>query len=143
MSKLRLRNRASYLSAPGLLVSAFEIRCMPLDDLHCPVRDVPAFAEEVATSIEREGLANPVIVVRGPRVDVVAEMESRGGKPSMLPDTPVINLVMGGTNRVTAAKQLGYTAIDCVLLPTVSLALKLQDLQRGSYSATEAKSVGT
>lgn len=143
MSKLRLHSRASRLAAAGLAQSSFEIRCMPVSDLHCPVRDVPAFADQVAASIAREGLANPIIVVRGPREDLAAELDAMGGTGSQLPDTPVVNCVYGGTNRITAAKSLGHTHVDCVLLPNFMLGRQLQDLQRNSYSdGTATESVG-
>jgi hypothetical protein len=116
---------------------------MPIEDLYCPVRDVPIFAEEVAKSIVRVGLANPVIIVRGPRDDLVAQIKERGGSGDNLPDTPVVNCVFGGTNRITAARRLNYTHIDCVLMPDFTLGGLLQDLQRASYNATKATSVGT
>ncbi len=144
MSKpLRLRNRASYLRVPRLAITEFEIRSFPIEDLHCPCRDVPIFAEELAESIAREGLANPVIVVRGPREDLERELHAEGGSGKSLPDTPVVNCVWGGTNRISAARRLGYTHVDCVVLPTFDLALRLQDLQRESYNATETRAVGT
>lgn len=143
MSKLRLRNRASRVRVPGLAVNTFEVRTMAIADLDYFVRDVPEFAQEVAASIADQGLANPVIVVRGPREDLERELVNGGSRASSLPDKPVCNVVMGGRNRVSAAELLDYTHIDCVLLPTFELALRLQDLQRESYSATRAESVGT
>ena len=107
---------------------------MALDALYCPVRDVPAFADELAASIEREGLANPVIVIRGPREDLVAEMRATGTDGKHLPDTPVVNCVYGGTNRVAAARKLGYSHIDCLLLPTFALGERVQEMQRDSYA---------
>ena len=141
--KLRLRNRASYLRVANLAITEFEVRTMAIEDLHCPVRDVPVFAEEVAESIAREGLANPIIVVRGPREDLVRQCLARGNTGEHLPDTPVVNCVWGGTNRLSAAKQLGYTHVDCVLLPSFTLATDLQTLQRQSYNAAETQAVGT
>ena len=126
---------------PALVIDSFEIRCLALTELYCPVRDVPAFAQEVMRSIETDGLANPVIVVRGPREDLVSQMESVGND-AHLPDYPVVNCVFGGTNRVTAARELGYTHIDCILLPTFEMGMRLQTLQRGSYNGSKAESVG-
>lgn len=141
MRKLHLKTRVSYMSIPNLVINSFEIRCLALADLHCPVRDVPAFAQDVMHSIEADGLANPVIVVRGPREDLISQTESVGST-LRLPDYPVINCVFGGTNRVTAARELGYTHIDCILLPTFEMGMRLQTLQRGSYDGSKAKSVG-
>ena len=66
MLKLRLRSYASALRFPGIAITSFEVRSMALNELHCPVRDVPIFADKIAESISADGLANPVIVVRGP-----------------------------------------------------------------------------
>lgn len=144
MNKLRLRTRAARLALHGLVVNSFEVRALPVDELYCPVRPVPAFADEVARSIEREGLANPVIVIRGPREDLVAEMQATGADGNALPDTPVVNCVFGGTNRVAAARALGYTHIDCLLLPSFGLGIRVQELQRNSYSKNKPTgSVGT
>ena len=142
MSKLHIRSRASRLRIPKLVIDTFEIRCMPIDELHCPVRDVDTFADEVAESIKREGMANPVIVVRGPREDLIAQLQAMGSAGTALPDKPVLNCVYGGTNRVSAARKLGYTHIDCILLPEFMLGLRLQDMQRSSYSASKAEAVG-
>lgn len=140
---LRIRNRASRLRVNGLAINTFEIRTMAINDLDLMVRDVPMFAEEVAKSIEVGGLANPVIVVRGPREDLTREIVAVGGKGKSFPDKGVLNMVCGGRNRISAAQLLGYTHIDCVLLPTFKLALQLQELQRESYNATKASTVGT
>lgn len=142
MSKLHIRSRASRLRIPNLVIDSFEIRCMPIDELHLPVRDVAVFANEVAESIKREGMANPVIVVRGPREDLLTQLRAMGSTGSSLPDTPVVNCVYGGTNRVSAARKLGYTHIDCILLPDFLLGLRLQEMQRDSYSASKAATVG-
>jgi hypothetical protein len=143
MTKLHITSRASRLRIAGLAITSFEVRAMPIDSLHCPVRDVPAFVDEVAESIAKQGLANPVIVIRGPREDLVAEGLALGGSKPTFPDTPVVNCVFGGTNRVSAAKKLGYTHIDCILLPSFELGLKLQELQRNSYSrGAETQTVG-
>lgn len=115
---------------------------MPLYSLHCPVRDVPEFADKVAQSITASGLANPVIVIRGPREDLVRQLKQLGSTGEHLPDEPVINCVYGGTNRVSAARNLGYTHIDCILLPDFLLGSRLQDLQRGSYNAGKAEAIG-
>ena len=116
---------------------------MRLDALHCPVSDVPVFAGELVKSIEQGGLANPVIVVRGPREDLITQLGEINGDPSGLPKEPVLNVVYGGANRVTAARELGYDHIDCVLLPSFELALRVQAIQREGYDGTTATAVGS
>jgi hypothetical protein len=93
MTKLRIQSRASRLRYPGVGINTFEVRSISLNDLHCPVRDVPSFADGVANSIREQGLANPIIVVRGPREDLARELESLNGRPASLPKTPVVNVV--------------------------------------------------
>lgn len=142
MSKLHVRSRVSRIRIPSLVVDSFEIRCLEIKELHIPVRNVQVFTDEVAASIEQDGMANPVIVVRGPREDLVQELRQLGSEIKNLSEAPVLNCVYGGTNRVFAAKQLGYTHVDCVLLPSFHLGLKLQNLQRESYYAGKATAVG-
>jgi len=50
-----------------------------------------------------------------------------------LPDTPVINAIWGGSNRLAAVKALGYTHVDCVLIPDFQTAMEIQKVQRDSY----------
>jgi hypothetical protein len=144
MSKLRLNSGVSYVRIPSLVVDRFEVRSMPLNDLFCPVRDVPVFAEELAHSISDSGLANPVIVVRGPYEDLYRELRgtSERDKQLQLPDKPVVNCVYGGTNRISAARSLGYTHIDCVLVPTFALGFRLQELQRNAYTNGSSAQIG-
>ena len=143
MTKLRIQSRASRLRYPGVGINTFEVRSISLNDLHCPVRDVPSFADGVENSIREQGLANPIIVVRGPREDLARELESLNGRPASLPKTPVVNVVYGGTNRVTAARMMGYTHVDCVLLPSFELALRVQEQQRNTYNGTTATQAGS
>ncbi len=113
---------------------------MRINDLHCPVRPVQAFADKVKRSMEEEGMRHPVIVVRMPAEDLIAWQQARGLGGRNVPDVPWVNCVCGGTNRVHAAKELGYTHIDCVLAPDFEIALQMQRRQREDFNATaEAK----
>lgn len=136
--KLRLAKRVSRLSYPGIVVADFEVRALAIEDLLCPVRPVPAFADGVKGSLEEEGLRHPVIVVRMPREDLIAYYESRGMTARYVPDRPWINCVCGGTNRVHAAKELGYTHVDCLLVPDFDVALRIQAQQRSTYERARA-----
>ena len=136
MKKLYLASRASRLSYSGIVVTDFEVRSIALTNLHCPVRSVPSFASGVRESIEREGLHSPVIVVRMPREDLLAFYAERNVDQQTVPAEPWLNVVCGGTNRVEAALALGYEAIDCVLLPDLELALRVQSRQRHKYAAS-------
>ena len=115
---------------------------MAVDDLCQPVRTVPIFVDEVRDSISKTGLMNPIIVVRAPREDVVLHYRDKhkatsGAPPNNLPDTPVINAIWGGSNRLDAVKQLGYTHVDCVLIPDFFTAMRVQTEQRNAYDIAE------
>lgn len=139
-----MRSRASFVQYAGVIIDRFPVKAMPLDELYCPVRPVQSFVDEVRDSIGDTGLMNPVIVVRKPREDILEYFrETRGGLksgndgggviPLNFPEDPVVNLVWGGTNRVYAVRELGYTHIDCVLVPDFALAYLVQERQRNSY----------
>lgn len=124
-------------------MDSFQVKALPLEELFCPVRDVPVFSDELKDSIDGSGLHNPIIVVRSPLEDLVEYYRDRGFSEKYLPDTPVVNCVWGGTNRISAAQKLGYTHIDCVLIPDFFLAMELQDLQRNAYSAIRGTKDGS
>lgn len=152
MKKLHMRSRASFVQYAGVIIDKFPVKAMALDDLYCPVRPVQSFVDEVRDSIDDTGLLNPVIVVRKPREDIIEYFEetkgglksgSDNGKiiPADFPDDSVINIVWGGTNRIYAVRELGYTHIDCVLVPDFALAYLVQARQRSSY--VDARQFGT
>ena len=119
---------------------------MPVEDLWPPVSVVPVFADELRESIKEKGLMNPIIVVRLPQEDIAKHFEavnfaSKRG-PGYLPDTPVINVIWGGSNRLEAVKQLGYTHVDCVLIPDFFAAMEVQNLQRNAYKKGKASATG-
>lgn len=133
--KLRLNNLISNIRYAGVTLDEFEVRSMPIDELYSPVRSVPSFVNEIKESIDLDGLINPVIVVRKPREDILADWArvQIDPIPPDFPDTPVVNVVWGGTNRLHAARELGYTHVDCVLMPDFALAFKVQASHRNSY----------
>ena len=128
-----------------VVITSFEVRTMPVDSLWAPVSPVPLFAEEIKESIEAKGLMNPIIVVRLPREDIEHHFKqmkhARKKLPKLAaPDIPVVNVIWGGTNRLAAVKELGYTHVDCVLIPDFHTAILIQDRQRSFYK--ESKSDG-
>ena len=147
MKNLRLNSRASRLSFDGVAISSFEVRALPVESLWAPVSTVPIFVDEVKDSIEKAGLMNPIIVVRLPREDVLSYFAQTskavpgGHKQSdKFPDTPVVNIIWGGSNRLDAIKQLGYTHVDCVLIPNFQTAMQIQDQQRDAYKSSKEES---
>ena len=154
MHVLKVNSRASRVVFPGVVINSFEIRSMPVDDLWPPVKTVPVFVDEVKDSIDEQGLINPIIVVRAPREDMVdyfvrakkaiksPDLDPEESLPYNMPDTPVINAIWGGSNRLDAIKQLGYTHVDCVIIPDFHTAMKVQDIQRDSYKEIKEESQG-
>jgi hypothetical protein len=139
---LRLNTGAARVSYPNAVIYSFEVRPIDIDALSYPVRPVPAFAENIRDSITSQGLLNPVVVIRGPREDIVRFYDQVGWAHDWLPDSPVVNIVCGGTNRVYAARELGYTHIDCVLVPDPYIAMRMQTAQRSSYEPGSAEEKG-
>ena len=119
---------------------------MPVEDLWPPVSVVPVFVDEVRESIKEKGLMNPIIVVRLPKEDIDKHFEQmnfgRKRAVTSLPDSPVINVIWGGSNRLEAVKQLGYTHVDCVLIPDFFAAMEVQNLQRNTYKKGNASATG-
>jgi len=143
MSKvLHMANRASRVGYAGVVISDFEVRALPVAELWTPVTIVPPFMQQVRDSIMEEGLLNPIIVVRAPREDVIRHFRAvkaglpEGAKdalPKGLPEEEVINTIWGGSNRLAAVKELGYTEVDCLIVHDFFIATAIQTAQRNSY----------
>jgi hypothetical protein len=145
MSPLRIESKASRLSYSDVVITSFEVRSMPVASLWAPVSTVPIFMEEVKDSIEAHGLLNPLIVVRLPREDILSYFEAvkkvqvtGKNRNANIPDSPVVNAIWGGSNRLSAVKQLGYTHVDCVLIPDFQTAMQVQVCQRATYASGES-----
>lgn len=147
MQTLRITSGASRISFENIVLSSFEVRLMPVEALWPPVSAVPIFVEELKESISEKGLLNPIIVVRLPYEDIIrhfnqsalASQSSMSAWGHNLPDTPVVNVIWGGSNRLAAVKELGYTHVDCLLMPDFHIAIQIQNLQRSAYSAARDK----
>ena len=134
----------------GVTITSFPVRQLPVDDLWQSVDVVPAFMGEIKKSLLNKGLINPIIVVRLPREDVTEyfaktrrSLNISGLRDfSTLPYTPIANVVWGGTNRVEAVRELGFTHIDCVIIPDFETASQIQDSQRSSYKPIKGDSHG-
>ena len=148
MKSLQVNNRASRLRFPNVVIDSFEVRAMPIDELWPPVRVVPVFVEELKDSIAQAGLMNPIIVVRTPKEDLVRHFEKKNKlfpnwKHPPLPDGEVTNTIWGGSNRLEAVKQLGYTHVDCVLIPDFFTAMEVQTQQRNAYGDSNGSAGAT
>ena len=141
VKRLHINNHASRMAYSGVKITSFPVRQLPVADLWQSVDIVPAFMGEIKKSLLNKGLINPIIVVRMPREDVTEYFATNRGTLnvkglrdfSTLPYTPIANVVWGGTNRVEAVRELGFTHIDCVIIPDFETASRIQDTQRSSY----------
>ena len=139
---LRINSRAAKVRYHDVVVDRFEVRTLPIEDLWQTVPAVPAFADEIQTSISTFGLVNPIIIVRLPLEDVTAHFKQKGYTKknivNALPDRPVLNVIWGGGNRVEVIRRMGYTHVDCVILHDFALATEVQNRQRATYREIKA-----
>ncbi len=97
------------------------------------------FYKPLKESIQNEGLRNPIIVVKCTRQELQGQKAKWGDKLCDLPfwmadDLNETQLVVwGGSNRLYVARELGYTHIDCVMIPTFEDAMKLQKTHRSTH----------
>ena len=145
-NSLRLSSLVSKVRYPGVVIDSFNVRSIPLEDLFCPAKVVPGFVEELATSFKKDGLKNPVIVVRLSVEDFIASRapEARAKYKERIPKgLQTINVVWGGNNRVEAARILGFKEIDCVMIPDFDTAMKVQDNHREHWSQEGINGTGS
>ena len=134
---LRLNSLASKVRYPGVQITSFDVRSIELYKLFCPAKTVPGFTEELAKSFKKDGLKNPVIVVRLSVEDFLAGRPAGTRKhyQKRIPkDWQTINVVWGGNNRIEAARILGFKEIDCVMMPNFDIAMDVQDNHRTTWS---------
>jgi len=135
MKKLHLASRVSRLGYRGFVLTTFDVKSIEIEKLYLPVRPVDSFAEDIRLSIKEEGLRQPVLVVPMLRDELIAEYTRRGHGVESVPEQPWLLCVCGGINRIHAARTLGYTHIDCLLVPDFDVAIQLQERQRNEYLA--------
>ena len=108
---------------------------VPRADIHAGIE----FYKPLKESIEKEGLHNPLITVQCTRQELKGQKAKWGNKLNELPFwigedlTKPVLVIWGGSNRLYAAIELGYTHIDCVMIPTFEQAKKLQKTHRSSH----------
>lgn len=98
---------------------------LPLDIMFLPVPIGVVYAgkkpilNDVIISIQNEGMANPVQIVKTTAKDLRNQKawykHNMVDIPEALADTDIMYAVWGGCNRVEAGRRLGYTMIDCVV----------------------------
>jgi hypothetical protein len=94
------------------------------------------FFEPLKEDIAKNGLHNPILTIHCTREEL------KGQKAKNINDLPFwldddmqqkLYVAWGGSNRVYAAMELGYTHIECALVPTFNEARNLQKCHRHTH----------
>lgn len=108
---------------------------VPKAEVHAGVE----FYKPLKESIQKEGLHNPLITVKCTRQQLKGQKAKWGKELNELPfwiaedlDKEML-VIWGGSNRLYAAIELGYTHVDCVMIPTFEEARKLQKTHRSTH----------
>ena len=97
------------------------------------------FYEPVKKSIKKNGMDWPIMVVTCTRQELKGQKAKWGHKINELPFWMADDLsekmfvVWGGSNRLWIARDLGYTHIDCAMLPNFQSAHDLQKTMRETH----------
>jgi hypothetical protein len=129
---------------PHLKGKEYVINTISVDDLWASVPKAIIhkgirFYDSLIQDIEKNGLHNPLLTVVATRKEVLGQKAKWGKKvcdpPFWMADDLDIkmNVVWGGSNRLYAARELGFTHIDCALIPTFSEAMQLQKTHRHTH----------
>lgn len=97
------------------------------------------FYEPVKKSIIDSGMDWPIMVVNCARHELKGQKAKWGNKINDLPfwmaeDLNIkMNVVWGGSNRLWVARELGYSHIDCAMMPSFESAHALQKTMRETH----------
>lgn len=119
-----------------------EVVAVPINKLWAsvPIAEVHGgkqFYKPLVKDIEANGLTFPLLVVRATEQQLLEQKKKYKDKilelPTLTEDTQLV--VWGGSNRIRAAEELGYTHIDCVIFEDGDFitAHKKQALHRAPY----------
>jgi len=123
----------------------YSISEIPIADLWAsvPIAEVHrgvVFFDAVKDDIAKNGLHFPILVVDATRRELEEQKKRFKDRMKPLPfwtgDKPEerIKVVWGGSNRLEVARALGFTSIDCVIMPSFDAARKKQASHRKPYS---------
>lgn len=113
---------------------------MPSIDV-LPGRNTLPFKATLIEDIKRDGLHFPIMVVNSTYAQLMEAKTKWGDKICELPfwhnevraEVKYQWSVWGGSQRLDAAKKLGYTHIDCAIIPSIAQAVKLQKEMRKPF----------
>lgn len=112
---------------------------LPLQDLWVSVPVVPKFQTLLEKDLIVSGMTFPILVVHATMAQLRIQKEKYRHAMLELPkdktDEDMIYVVWGGSQRVTAARKLRFTHIDCVVYEgDFDTAFRTQALQRKEYN---------
>jgi len=126
--------------------NGYEVIELPIDDIwtSVPIAETVCgkpFYSKVRDDIAREGMHFPIIVVKTTYLKLERAKEKWGKRINDLPfwhnelgkHKKVLWSVWGGSNRLEIARELGYTRIDCAVVPTIAKAVSLQKHMRKPF----------
>ena len=127
----------------------YKVVPLPIDELWGSVPVIQElynkpFRQTLKDDIEENGLVNPLLVVSATFKELKEKKIKHGDALNELPfdvnnpelDAEKMYVVWGGSQRLDVAKELGYTHIDCALIPTLDEAYSLQSEMRKDYTQT-------
>lgn len=129
----------------GVLWNKYPVKILPIRDIWVSVPKTEAlrgkkFFDILTESIREEGLHFPLLVSNPTRTELKNKKKQYKERMMPLPewndgreDSQRLWVVWGGSQRIRAAKDLGYTHIDCAIIPTLDEARSLQTKMRGPY----------
>jgi hypothetical protein len=122
----------------------FPIKQIAVDEIWASVpkaeihQGIPFYAP-VKEDIKKNGMHWPIMVVNCSREELKGQKAKWGNKINDLPfwfNEPLdvrMNVVWGGSNRLWIARELGFTHIDCAMMPTFNTAHVLQKTMRENH----------
>ena len=152
MKKKLLKSKLHYVGRwkvtsglePAYTGNEYPVKQLPVDDIWASVPKAiqhhgQDFYEPVKKDIETYGLFWPIMVVTCTRQQLLTQKAKWGDK---INDPPFwissdlneqMYVVWGGSNRLWIARELGYTHIDCAMMPDFHTAHTLQKCMRESH----------
>lgn len=126
----------------------YPIEVLPIDSIWQsvpPVDFLPAdnrpFKKNLVNDIRRDGMHFPIMVVKTSHKQLLEAKDMWRDKINILPfwhndrnpQSKYQWSVWGGSQRIDAAKILGYTHIDCAVLPSIAKAITHQKEMRTPF----------
>ena len=120
----------------------YKVISLPIDNIFqsVPTAEIvngKPFYQTIKDDIQTNGLHFPIMVVSVRYWQLLERYslhrDTMLPPPSGFTNNELIHVVWGGSNRLAAARSLGYSHIDCVIMPNFDEAWSKQSLHRLPY----------